>query len=81
MQTEAINRLPASYVTLISGHMAPHKMLIDDSCIVVHDRTLPLVNAWQAARYTIPGLVAHESALHGGELMRVPDLGDAPGTL
>ncbi len=81
VQTEAINRLPASYVSLSSGHMASHKMLIDDFCIAAHDRTLPLVNAWQAARYTIPGLVAHESALHGGELMRVPDLGDAPGTL
>ena len=26
----------------------------------------------------IPGLVAHESALRGGELLDIPDLGDAP---
>jgi hypothetical protein len=26
----------------------------------------------------IPGLIAHESALRGGELMDIPDFGDAP---
>jgi hypothetical protein len=26
----------------------------------------------------IPGLIAHESALKGGELMDIPDLGEAP---
>jgi len=41
--------------------------------------TLPPNNVWQAARYMIPGLIAHESAKRGGELMVVPDLGDAPG--
>ena len=40
--------------------------------------TLPPNNVWQAARYLIPGLVAHESALKGGALLEVPDLGDPP---
>ena len=40
--------------------------------------TLPPVNAWEAARYTLPGIVAHESALRGGERLPVPDHGDAP---
>jgi len=30
---------------------------------------------WQAARYLLPGLIAHESALQGGALMDVPDFG------
>ena len=26
----------------------------------------------------IPGLIAHQSALKGGELLEIPDLGDSP---
>lgn len=33
---------------------------------------------WAAARYNIPGFVAHESALRNGELLEIPDLGDPP---
>ena len=32
----------------------------------------------EAARYMIPGLIAHESALKGGELLEIPDLSDPP---
>ena len=39
---------------------------------------MPYINAWRAARFTIPGLIAHESALQGGALLDVPDFGDAP---
>lgn len=42
------------------------------------DNKLPPNNAWDAARFMIPGLIAHESALRGGELLDIPDLGDAP---
>ncbi len=42
-------------------------------------RTLPSVNAWGAARYTLPGIVAHESARQGGARLEIPDFGDAPG--
>jgi hypothetical protein len=42
---------------------------------------MPRVNAWLAARFTVPGLVAHESAKLGGALLDVPDFGDAPETL
>ena len=33
-------------------------------------------NMLQAAQYLVPGLVAHESAMKGGELMPVPDFGE-----
>ena len=36
------------------------------------------MNAWTAARYTVPGIVAHQSALQGGARLEVPDFGDAP---
>ena len=44
----------------------------------VNTGSLPPVNAWVAARYTLPGIVAHESALQGGERLAIPDFGDAP---
>jgi hypothetical protein len=31
---------------------------------------------WAAARYNLPGIIAHESALREGELLSIPDLGD-----
>jgi hypothetical protein len=39
---------------------------------------LPPINAWVAARYTLPGIVAHQSALQGGVQLEIPDHGDAP---
>ena len=71
-------RLPEAFAGLTSGHMCSHALLVDDFCKAVYRHELPRVNAWQAARFTIPGLVAHESAMRGGELMDVPDMGDAP---
>lgn len=38
----------------------------------------PPNNVWMAARYTVPGIVAHESAVRGGELLAIPDFGDPP---
>jgi hypothetical protein len=45
---------------------------------VAHDR-VPTINVWEAVRYMAAGAVAHKSALRHGELMDVPDWGDAPG--
>lgn len=70
--------LTERYMNLTSGHMNSHRFLVDDFCAAVVNNTLPTVNAWVAARYTIPGIIAHESALKGGELLDVPDFGDAP---
>ena len=38
------------------------------------------LNAWLAARFTLPGIVAHQSALQNGERLPIRDFGDAPGT-
>ncbi len=40
---------------------------------------LPAVHAWVAARCTLPGVIAHESARQGGARPAVPGSGDAPG--
>lgn len=70
--------LTPEFLAVPSGHMNSHRFLVDDFCAAVHDNKLPPVNAWAAARYTIPGLVAHKSAELGGVKLDVPDCGDAP---
>ena len=60
------------------SHYNSHPFLVDDFVRAVISGKLPPNNAWDSARYMIPGLVAHESALRGGELLDIPDLGDAP---
>jgi hypothetical protein len=73
-----ISRLPKEFKGLPNGHNGSHQFLVDDfvrSCV---ENALPPNNVWQAARYLIPGLIAHESAKRGGELLKVPDLGSEP---
>lgn len=72
--------LPEEYKLIpeLNGHMASHQLLIDDFCTAVYNGTMPYVNAWRAARCTIPGLIAHESALNGGIPLDIPDFGEAP---
>ncbi|MEU6251036.1 Gfo/Idh/MocA family oxidoreductase [Glycomyces sp. NPDC047010] len=71
--------LPVEFKGLGNGHMGSHQLLAHDFVTAVEQGTLPPVNAWTAARYTLPGLVAHESALRGGERLKIDDFGDAPG--
>ena len=72
------SRLPASFLGAPDGHEGSHHFLADDFVNAVNDSTLPPVNAWAAARFTLPGIIAHQSALRGGERLVVPDFGDAP---
>ncbi|MFJ7289217.1 Gfo/Idh/MocA family protein [Curtobacterium sp. NPDC098951] len=72
------DRLPAEYAGVPTGHEGSHQFLADDFVRAVVDRTLPPVNAWTAARFTLPGIIAHQSALQGGVRLEVPDFGDAP---
>ncbi|OEU87084.1 oxidoreductase [Streptomyces abyssalis] len=72
-------RLPGEFAHAPNGHEGSHHFLADDFVTAVNERTMPTVNAWVSARYTLPGIVAHESALRGGERLAVPDFGDAPG--
>ena len=80
IQDQDVARLPDSYKAMpeTNGHMASHQLLIDDFCTAVYEGKIPTVNAWQAARYTIPGLIAHRSAQMGGVPLDIPDYGDAP---
>jgi predicted dehydrogenase len=73
-------RLPKSFAGAPNGHEGSHQFLADDFVRAVVDGTLPPVNAWTAARFTVPGIVAHRSAREGGARLKVPDFGDPPAT-
>lgn len=73
------SRLPKCFRDIAPfSHFNSHPFLVDDFIRAVMEEKLPPNNAWDSARYMIPGLVAHESALRGGILMDIPDFGDAP---
>ena len=73
-----VERLPQEFLDLPSGHEGSHHFLVLDFIEAVESAKLPPNHVWTAARYCAPGLVAHESAKRGGELMKVPDFGDPP---
>ena len=55
-----------------SGHHGSHTFLTHEFVdAVTHDRR-PTVDIYEALAYTVPGIVAHESALRGGELRKIP---------
>ena len=73
------SRLPLVYRDIPKwSHYNSHPFLVDDFVRAVMTGKLPPNNAWEAARFMVPGLIAHESALRGGELMDIPDFGNAP---
>lgn len=71
-------RLPKEFESLRTGHAGTHKCMVDDFCQAYVTGKLSPTNAWQAARYNIPGLTAHQSAMAGGVTMDVLDLGNPP---
>ena len=78
---QKMERIPGELQGMETNHAGTHKFMVDDFCQAYMTGKLSPTNAWQAARYNLPGLTAHESALRGGELMDVPDAGDPPSNL
>jgi len=73
-----VDRLPREYAGLKSGHAGSHQFLVDDFVQACVKRIIPPNNIWLAARYAVPGIVAHHSAMQGGVLLEVPDFGNPP---
>ena len=71
-------RLPKEFATLPNNHWGSHQFLVDDFVKACVTGEQPPNHVWQAARYMIPGLVAHDSAEQGGVQLAVPDLGGPP---
>lgn len=71
-QDENYKSVPKEYDGLPNGHMASHQLLINDFLTAVYEREEPYINAVRSARYTVPGLIAHKSAMNGSVMMKVP---------
>jgi len=75
---QPVERLPKVYRGMENGHNGTHHFLVDDFCRAFMTGKLSPTNIWQVARWNIPGLTAHQSAMQGGKVMDVIDLGDPP---
>lgn len=72
------SRLPREYDHAPNGHEGAHHFLADDFIRSLVTGESPPVNAWRAAMFTAPGIVAHASALAGGTQLPIPDFGAPP---
>lgn len=70
--------LPPALMNDLGGHGGSHAYLADEFVMSICEGRSPKVNAWEASRYVAAGVMAHKSAVKGGELLKVPDWGDAP---
>jgi predicted dehydrogenase len=70
--------LPEALAEDLGGHGGSHAYLVHEFVTACTDGRMPRINAWEAARYVAAGVMAHKSALRGGEVLNVPDWGDAP---
>ncbi|MBN2309676.1 MAG: Gfo/Idh/MocA family oxidoreductase [Candidatus Hydrogenedentes bacterium] len=60
------------------GHGGSHAFLVHEFVDAIARERTPAVSAWDAARYMAAGVTAHKSAARDGEVLEVPDWGDAP---
>jgi predicted dehydrogenase len=55
-----------------SGHGSSHTFLTHEFIDSLVNNRKPAINIYEAVAYTAPGIVAHESALKGGERLTIP---------
>jgi len=55
-----------------SGHGGSHPFLTHEFIAALIENREPAINVYEALAMTAPGIVAHQSALKGGEQMKVP---------
>jgi len=74
VQPDHFERLPPS-MRVKTGHGNSHTFITHEFVSAIAENRQPSVNIWEAIAYTLPGLVAHQSALKGGEVMKIKDYG------
>jgi predicted dehydrogenase len=55
-----------------SYHWGSHTFLTHEFVQSMVENRQPAINVYEAVAFTAPGIVAHESALRGGELLKIP---------
>ncbi len=56
-----------------SGHGGSHTFITHEFIDSVVNNRKPEVDIYQSLAFTVPGIVAHQSALKGGELLKIPN--------
>ena len=57
-----------------SGHHGSHTFLTHEFIDSLTHGRQPTINIKEALAYTVPGIIAHESALQGGTLLKIPQI-------
>ena len=70
-----ITRPPLPPGVAAGGHGGSHGYLTDEFIMSILANREPMVNIYEALAMTVPGIVAHQSALKGGETLKVPQYG------
>jgi hypothetical protein len=66
------DRVPLPPTLAYGGHGGSHGPLVHEFISALVEDREPAINIYEALAMTAPGLVAHQSALKGGELLKVP---------
>jgi hypothetical protein len=72
-----LERLPEA-LRIPSGHGGSHTFITHEFISAIVEDRHPAVNIWEAIAYTMPGVIAHQSALAGGSCLKIKDYGTAP---
>lgn len=78
---DSVFQLPTMSAPVEVGahHGGSHPFLVDEFVRSVVTSRTPLIDCWRAAQWTAPGICAHQSALAGGDEVRVPAYGRQSG--
>jgi predicted dehydrogenase len=63
---------------IASGHGGSHTHITHEFIRSIIEDRWPVVNIYEAIAYTMPGIIAHQSALEGGRRLKIRDYGTAP---
>lgn len=55
-----------------SGHQGSHAFLAHEFISALVQQRKPAIDVYEALAYTVPGIIAHQSALQGGESLKIP---------
>jgi len=70
-----LSRPPLPLGMPAGGHGGSHGPLANEFITSILEDRQPLVNIYEALAMTVPGIVAHQSALKGGETLKIPQYG------
>lgn len=61
-----------------SGHGGSHTFLTHEFIDALVNERRPAIDVYESLAYTVPGIVAHQSALKGGQQMKIPNFDPKP---